>query len=95
MKVIVSRQADRDLLEVYNYFYPHNPRYAERLAADLIGAIAKLSAFPSSGTPRWRVAPGIRSVQVRPYLIFYEVRTSHIEILRVLHGSRDIENEFS
>ena len=32
---------------------------------------------------------------VAPYLVFYAARRDHITILRVLHGSRDIEAEFS
>lgn len=31
---------------------------------------------------------------VQPYLIIYAVRPDHVTILRVLHGSRDIEAEF-
>jgi plasmid stabilization system protein ParE len=34
------------------------------------------------------------SIVVSPYLIFHAIRTDHITILRVLHGSRNIEAEF-
>jgi toxin ParE1/3/4 len=41
----------------------------------------------------WRerndVAPGLRSVLSKPYVIFYHVAETRVEILRVLHGRRD------
>jgi toxin ParE1/3/4 len=49
-------------------------------------------ASPARGAEE--LAPGIRSFPFGPYIIFYRVVTGAIEIVRVLHGARDIENIF-
>jgi toxin ParE1/3/4 len=38
--------------------------------------------------------PDVRSLTIGRYVIFYLPRTSGIEVVRVLHGSRDIESIF-
>lgn len=38
------------------------------------------------------IAPGLRSFPVGKYLIFYRLIDGGLEIVRVLHGARDIEN---
>jgi plasmid stabilization system protein ParE len=37
----------------------------------------------------------MRSIVVVPYLIFYRVREDSVQIVRVLHGHRDIEAMFT
>jgi toxin ParE1/3/4 len=38
---------------------------------------------------------GLRSVAVEPHVIFYRVTRSAVEIVRVLHGRRDVEAVFA
>jgi toxin ParE1/3/4 len=45
--------------------------------------------------PRDEVLPGLRSVLIHPYTIFYRVREGAVEILRVLHERRDFARIFS
>jgi toxin ParE1/3/4 len=46
----------------------------------------------------WRardeIMPGLRSVLVHPYTIFYRVRRGSVEIARVLHERRDFSRIF-
>ena len=49
---------------------------------------------PGSGRYREELASGIQSFPFGRYIIFYRAVTSAIEIVRVLHGARDIENIF-
>ncbi|WP_244571256.1 type II toxin-antitoxin system RelE/ParE family toxin [Mesorhizobium carmichaelinearum] len=53
----------------------------------------QLASFPFSGAPRDDIAPGIRHLVVGDYLTLYRVNDDVIEILRVLHGHRNIEAE--
>ncbi len=39
---------------------------------------------------RDEILPGIRSVLVHPYSIFYRIREDTVEIIRVLHERRDV-----
>jgi toxin ParE1/3/4 len=57
-------------------------------------AFARLAEFPQTGSPRPQYAAlggDVRAWVLHSYLIIYEVREGRIEILRVLHGVRDIE----
>jgi len=51
--------------------------------------------FPQSGTRRDELRRGLRTFPVGSYLVFYFIVEDGIEIVRVLHGRRDIESIFS
>lgn len=38
--------------------------------------------------------PGLRSTAIGRYVVFYEAIEGGLDVLRVLHGSRDIESMF-
>ena len=46
------------------------------------------------GRRRPELAPNIRSLTVGRYVVFYQPLFRGIEVVRVLHGSRDIESIF-
>ena len=94
MKVIVTDQADNDLMQILSYLSAQSSQVAQSIAAEINRSFENLSFFPLSGSPRARLGPDVRSIVVPPYLILYAVRRDHVTILRVLHGSRDIEAEF-
>ena len=54
-----------------------------------------LAQFPSMGISRDRLLEGLRSFSIKPYVVFYIVIPSGIEILRIIHQARDIEKQFS
>lgn len=37
--------------------------------------------------------PGLRFLPEGNYLIFYRLREEHLEVVRILHGARDITTE--
>jgi toxin ParE1/3/4 len=43
------------------------------------------------GRPREDLRPGLRSIAVERYVLFYRVSAAAVEILRVLHSSRDMD----
>jgi len=42
---------------------------------------------------RDEIQPKIRSLLSKNHLLFYRVQSNEIQILRVLHGSRDLSNQ--
>ncbi len=50
-----------------------------------------MPSSPESGRSREVLSPGLRSFVVAPYVVFFRSTADTIEILRVLHGRRDIE----
>ncbi len=68
---------------------------ADRFLAALAAVYARIARQPGAGSPRWGQmlgVPGLRSMATArfPWFVFYIEDDDHIEIWRVLHGSRDI-----
>ncbi|MER9326155.1 type II toxin-antitoxin system RelE/ParE family toxin [Mesorhizobium sp. M0488] len=80
-----------DLENIGDYIAGHNPWAAVRLVDALERRWDLLTLHPLSGAPRDDIAPGIRHLVVGNYLTLYRVGSDAIEILRVLHGHRNIE----
>ncbi len=84
-------------LDAVRHLRRHNPSVAIRFAEAFKSTITLLSGMPHLGRLRPDLgAPGIRSWRVegfRNYLLFYEVLPDQVRLLRVLHGSRDLQAE--
>jgi toxin ParE1/3/4 len=94
MRIIVSAAADNDLMSICSYLHQQSPQAAESIAGAVDRCFQNMSSFPFSGSSRPELGQDVRSVLVLPYVIFYAVRSDQITVLRVLHGSRNIEAEF-
>ena len=90
----ISPRASSDLIEIWIYIADDSVANADAFIDKLYQAIQALGRQPGSGRHREEVAPGIQSFPFGRYIIFYRAVTSGIEIVRVLHGARDIENIF-
>lgn len=53
-----------------------------------------LAQFPDMSRAREDLLAGLRCFPVKPYLIFY-IASNQLEIIRILHQSRDIESQFN
>jgi toxin ParE1/3/4 len=83
-------QAIRDADEILAYVAPDNAAAAERLAERLARATDRLADFPESGAPHPEIDIGVRGIVVGRYLILYRVGPDSVDILRVVHGARDL-----
>ena len=85
-----------DLARTYLHIGSDSPSAAEHLLDTVEHAIAVLSSQPRAGRPReFRPARahGMRSWVVRGfehYLIFYRPQQNGIEVVRFVHGTRDL-----
>ena len=89
--VVRTDQAETDVAEILEYLEERSPQAAELLAKAIDDRCSLLSQLPLMGRTREELAPGLRSVVVEPYVLFYRVTATAVEILRILHGSRDID----
>jgi toxin ParE1/3/4 len=93
--IVWSSDADEDLLDIWGYLARAASRaVADRTARDIRRACERLSRLPFSGRPRDNILPGFRSILVHPYIVFYRLRSKNVEIVRVLHGRRDVDAIF-
>ena len=54
-----------------------------------------LATQPMMGRARDELAPGVRSFPFGRYVVFYMPLDDGIDVVRVLHGARDIDAVFS
>jgi toxin ParE1/3/4 len=90
----ISPRASADLIEIWSYIADDSVANADAFIDKMYETIQLLANKPGSGRHREELAPGIQSFPFGRYIIFYRVVSSAIEIIRVLHGARDIENIF-
>ncbi len=94
--VIWHRLAEEDLTEAYLSIGANSPAAAERLLDAVQDSVQFLLENPGAGRLReFRSsrAQGVRSWLVkgfRVYLIFYRTDGNDLEIVRFIHGARDI-----
>lgn len=86
-----------DILDIVRRIRPHNPAAAARFVETFKSSVELLARMPALGRLRPDLGtPETRSWRVnrfRRYLIFYEVLPDRLRLLRVLHGSRDLQAE--
>lgn len=88
-----SARAEEDLIEIWLHIAPHNLAAADRLLDRLDDRCRLLATQPRSGPTRNELGDGIRCVAVGEYLVFYRIDGRDVEMLRVLHGRRNISAE--
>jgi toxin ParE1/3/4 len=94
--IIWSREAEQDLLALWSYLAREaSPDVADEQLRSLDRACEALAEWPHSGRARDELFRGVRSIAVAAYVVFYRVEDSAIEIVRVLHGRRDVDAIFS
>jgi toxin ParE1/3/4 len=91
----LSKEAEQDLEDLWVYLAERNDIAGDRQVAKLLDRFPMLAQFPTLGVSRDRLLEGLRSFPVKPYIIFYILIPDGVEILRIIHQSRDIEDYFS
>ena len=93
MQVIWFKRAVLDLKSVRDYITQDNPQAAQQVVQRIKDKVSLLSEQPGIGRPG-RV-PNTRELLVdqTPFILPYRVRDNKIEILRVLHTSRQWPNK--
>ena len=91
MKVVWSDPAVDDLEAIWDHIADDSPSSARRLVGKLLEAVDPLETFPRMGrtVPEDQSATA-RELMVGSYRVIYEVGTEAVEILAVVHGSRDL-----
>jgi len=86
----ISGAARADLDEIWFVIAQDDPLAADRFVHRLISRFPLLASTPYMGPARKELAPELRSFPVRKYIIFYRPIEGGVEIVRVLHGARDL-----
>jgi toxin ParE1/3/4 len=95
---IVRPEADLDVDEIADYIGQRNPSAGRRFILAAKRDFDFLARFPRAGTLRGHVSrnlQGLRSWPIkgfRNYLIFYQPIEDGVDVIRVLHGARDVDS---
>jgi toxin ParE1/3/4 len=93
--VILKRpRALFDLTAIWSYVAEDSLANADKLAARIDKAFTLLARRPGLGRARSELYPNLRSFVVRKYVVFYLPLPNGIDVIRILHGARDIETVF-
>ncbi len=87
-------QAETDILEIWDYIAEDSMVEADRWVDRLDERFALWSTQPMMGRSRDELAPGVRSLAFGRYVVFFEPLQDGIDVVRVLHGTRDIDANF-
>jgi len=90
---LVSPLAEQDIESIGDYIALDNPHRAFTFIAELRSQCARIAASPKAFRTRPELGDNIRSCAYGNYVIFFQDKPT-ICIVRVLHGSRDIEAQF-
>lgn len=91
MKPIFKRpRAEADLVDIWNFIAEDSEAQADVFIDELDEKLRSLAENPHIGRVRNELAENLRSFPVGPFVIFYLPLVDGIEVVRVLHGARDI-----
>ncbi len=94
-QAVLLRSAEADLADIWRYIARDSPQNASRLVRRIRTMCSTtLADNPYIGRARPELAPGLRSFPVGNYIVFYRPIEDGVEVVRVVHGSRDIEALF-
>lgn len=95
MAIIVKRpRAELDLLDIWDYIADDSLDRADEFLDRIESKLQTLAQNPGIGKRREELLPGLQSFPIGNYVVFYREISNGIDVIRVLHGSRDIGEIF-
>jgi toxin ParE1/3/4 len=83
--------AAKDFAAIGEHIGAEHPRAAERLLTQILETFETLAENPGIGHIREDLTPDpFRFWSIGAYLIIYTVEADCVEVLRVVHGARDV-----
>jgi toxin ParE1/3/4 len=94
-RLLLSRRAKVVLLQIWVYLAEKaGIATADRIVRFLYDRCDFLANNAGLGQLQPQLGEGVRTYSAKSYMIFFERRTDGINVLRVVHGSRDWESLF-
>ena len=100
-RILLHDEAFHDLDEISAYLGENSPRASVRFLESTQKAFQQISEKPYQGAPRDYDNPALVGLRVwavpnfKNYGIYYLITLDTVEVLRVLHGARNLEAVFA
>ena len=85
-------RAEEDVRDIWLYIATDNIDAADKLIDHLTHLYEQLASNPDMGPSQDKYRKGLRCFPVGNYIIFYRSIDDGIEIYRVLHGARHLDD---
>ncbi|MCP9915557.1 type II toxin-antitoxin system RelE/ParE family toxin [Cyanobium sp. ATX 6F1] len=92
--IVLQPRARADLAEIWEFIAEDSDAHADAFIDVIDQKFQVLAQQPGIGRRRDELADGLRSFPVGSYVIFYLNVPDGVQIVRVLHGARDLETTF-
>ncbi len=95
MRLVIKPLAEQDLEVIGDYIARDNPAQAVAFVGELREKCRRIADNPLGYRERPELAPGLRSCAHGNYVIFFDALPDVVEVVRVLHGARDLPTMLS
>lgn len=92
---LLTHQAAKDLEEIHDFIAEDNPSAALGFVNSIEEKCQTLATSPEIGRKRDELGFELRSFPIKNYVIFYRIKSSTIQVIRILHSARDINYAFN
>ena len=90
MRLRVTRLAQSDVDQIHDQIAIDKPLAARRWVQNTRAQFKFLARNPGMGQVRDELRPALRSFSHGNYVVFFRVQAEALEIVRVVHGRRDV-----
>jgi toxin ParE1/3/4 len=94
-QAVWDKDALDDLVEIWSYIARDNEAAADSIVDRIHEICRLLSRSPFIGQAWPELAPGLRGFVVGNYVIFFRPSDDGVQIVRVVHGARDLYSLFN
>jgi len=88
--LVISPEAEQDLVDIWLYIAEDQPINADHFLERLEEHAKRVAEFNDMGIDRPELALNLKSFPVDRYILFYRQIENGVELVRVLHSSRDM-----
>jgi toxin ParE1/3/4 len=94
MPVVFTRAARRDLRGIALRIAERNPTRALTYVNEIEAHCESITILPDAGSPRPEWGDGVLARYFGKYVIAFRVRANTVQILRIVHGARQLDTLF-
>jgi toxin ParE1/3/4 len=95
IQIRFSEVAKQDLRDIWRSLAEYSGlSFADSTLANIESKFRLLLQFSSSGRVRNELLSGLRSYPAGDFIFFYRILDTTVEVVRVLHGRRDVDAIF-
>ncbi len=93
-RLVILPAARADLIEIGDFIAQDDPRRAASFVAEIEAKMRAAAERPMSFPARDELHEGLRAARHGRYLIFFVEQGDEVQVVRVLHGARDLPQAF-